>query len=56
MRGELGGGVQAPKARPPGFPSGIACQNAAYLAAICNLELRLRATKGGRVAIWELRS
>ena len=33
--------------------SGIACQNVAYLAAICDLELRFRATTGGslRVAI-----
>ena len=33
---------------------GIACQNAAYLAAICDLELRFRATTGGRVAIREI--
>ena len=32
----------------------IACQNAAYLAAICDLELRFGATTGGRVAIWEI--
>ena len=32
---------------------GIACQNAAYLAAMCDLELRLRVTAEGRVAIWE---
>ena len=31
----------------------IACQNAAYLAAICDLELRFRATTGGRGAILE---
>ena len=33
---------------------GAACQNAAYLAAICYLELRFRATTGGRLAIWEI--
>ena len=33
---------------------GIACQNAAYLAAICDSELRFRATTGGRAAIWEI--
>ena len=33
---------------------GIACQNAAYLAAICALELQFRATFRGRVAIWEI--
>ena len=32
---------------------GIACQNSAYLAAICDLELRFRATTG-RGAIWEI--
>ena len=32
----------------------IACQNAAYLVAICDLELRFRATTGGRSAIWEI--
>ena len=30
------------------------CQNAAHLAVICELELRFRATTGGRVAIWEI--
>ena len=35
---------------------GIACQNAAYLAVICDLELRFGATTGGRFAIWELAS
>ena len=34
--------------------SGIACQNAAYLAAICDLELGFEATTGGRVAIWAI--
>ena len=33
---------------------GTACQNAAYLAAICDLELRFRASTRGRVAIWEI--
>ena len=34
---------------------GIACQNAAYLAAICDfLELRFRTVTGGKVAIWEI--
>ena len=32
----------------------IACQNAAYAAAICELELRFRAATGGRGAIWEI--
>ena len=30
------------------------CQNAAYLVAICDLELRFRATTGGKAAIWEI--
>ena len=33
---------------------GIGCQNAAYLAAICDLKLRFRATTRGRGAIWEI--
>ena len=33
-----------------------ACQNAAYPAVICDLELRFRATTHGRGAIWELRN
>ena len=33
---------------------GTACQNAAYLAAICDLKLRFRATTGGRGAISEI--
>ena len=33
---------------------GIACQNAAYLAVICDLELRFRTTTAGRVAIAEV--
>ena len=31
-----------------------ACQDAAYLAAICDLKLRFRATTGGKGAIWEI--
>ena len=34
--------------------SGIACQNAAFLAAICDLQLRFGAATGDRGAIWEL--
>ena len=33
---------------------GLACQNTAYLGAICDLELRFRATTWGRDAIWEI--
>ena len=33
---------------------GIACQNAAYLAAIRDLKLRFGATTGGRGANWEI--
>ena len=32
----------------------LRAKNAAYLAAICDLELRFRANTGGRVAIWEV--
>ena len=32
----------------------IACQNAAYLAAICDLKLRFSAATGGRGVIWEI--
>ena len=32
----------------------VRCQNGAYLAAIAILKLQLRATTGGRVAIWEI--
>ena len=34
--------------------SGNCVPNAAYLAAICDLNLRFRATTGARGAIWEI--
>ena len=46
--------LEALKERGANAVWGAACENAGYLAAICDLKLRFSATTGGRGAIWEI--